>query len=224
MQRINVSLDTLDPEKFKAITRWGDFAKVMARHPRRAGRGPCDQAQRRRAEGRQRGRDPRDDPLRAWRRHGPDADRDHADGRHRRRPHRPVSAAVAGARAACRSASRSKTSTTGPAARRATCASRRPAGGSASSRRSRIISARAATACASPAPARSSCASARTTPRTSARRFAPRKATSFSRRAIDEAISRKPKGHDFVIDRRTKAPAVSAAHERHRRLTTAGFI
>jgi cyclic pyranopterin phosphate synthase len=28
-------------------------------------------------------------------------------------------------------------------------------------------------------------------------------------RAIDEAISRKPKGHDFVIDRRTKSPAVS---------------
>jgi cyclic pyranopterin phosphate synthase len=27
--------------------------------------------------------------------------------------------------------------------------------------------------------------------------------------AIDEAISRKPKGHDFVIDRRTKTPAVS---------------
>jgi GTP 3',8-cyclase len=27
--------------------------------------------------------------------------------------------------------------------------------------------------------------------------------------AIDEAISRKPKGHDFVIDRRTKRPAVS---------------
>jgi GTP 3',8-cyclase len=26
--------------------------------------------------------------------------------------------------------------------------------------------------------------------------------------AIDEAITRKPKGHDFVIDRRTKAPAV----------------
>ncbi|HEX5999395.1 MAG TPA: GTP 3',8-cyclase MoaA [Hyphomicrobiaceae bacterium] len=29
------------------------------------------------------------------------------------------------------------------------------------------------------------------------------------RRAIDEAISRKPKGHDFVIDRRTRAPAVA---------------
>lgn len=27
--------------------------------------------------------------------------------------------------------------------------------------------------------------------------------------AIDEAIGRKPKGHDFVIDRRTRAPAVS---------------
>lgn len=27
--------------------------------------------------------------------------------------------------------------------------------------------------------------------------------------AIDEAISRKPKGHDFIIDRRTKQPAVS---------------
>ncbi len=28
--RINVSLDTLDPAKFKTITRWGDFAQVMA--------------------------------------------------------------------------------------------------------------------------------------------------------------------------------------------------
>lgn len=28
--RINVSLDTLDPDKFKAITRWGDLAQVMA--------------------------------------------------------------------------------------------------------------------------------------------------------------------------------------------------
>ncbi len=29
VKRINVSLDTLDPVKFKAITRWGDFATVM---------------------------------------------------------------------------------------------------------------------------------------------------------------------------------------------------
>ncbi len=27
--------------------------------------------------------------------------------------------------------------------------------------------------------------------------------------AIDEAITRKPKGHDFVINRRTKTPAVA---------------
>jgi cyclic pyranopterin phosphate synthase len=27
--------------------------------------------------------------------------------------------------------------------------------------------------------------------------------------AIDEAIARKPKGHDFVIDRRTTTPAVA---------------
>ncbi|MDZ4791053.1 MAG: GTP 3',8-cyclase MoaA [Hyphomicrobiales bacterium] len=29
VRRINVSLDTLNPDKFKAITRWGDFAQVM---------------------------------------------------------------------------------------------------------------------------------------------------------------------------------------------------
>jgi cyclic pyranopterin phosphate synthase len=33
--------------------------------------------------------------------------------------------------------------------------------------------------------------------------------------AIDEAISRKPKGHDFVIDRRRREPAVA----RHMSLT-----
>jgi GTP 3',8-cyclase len=30
VKRVNVSLDTLDPDKFRAITRWGDFGKVMA--------------------------------------------------------------------------------------------------------------------------------------------------------------------------------------------------
>jgi cyclic pyranopterin phosphate synthase len=29
-QRINVSLDTLDPDKFRAITRWGELDKVLA--------------------------------------------------------------------------------------------------------------------------------------------------------------------------------------------------
>ena len=28
-------------------------------------------------------------------------------------------------------------------------------------------------------------------------------------RAIEEAIQRKPKGHDFIIDRETKTPAVA---------------
>jgi cyclic pyranopterin phosphate synthase len=30
VRRVNVSLDTLDPQKFRAITRWGDFDKVQA--------------------------------------------------------------------------------------------------------------------------------------------------------------------------------------------------
>ena len=30
IERINVSLDTLDPDKFRAITRWGDLGKVIA--------------------------------------------------------------------------------------------------------------------------------------------------------------------------------------------------
>jgi cyclic pyranopterin phosphate synthase len=30
VRRLNVSLDTRDPEKFRAITRWGDHAKVLA--------------------------------------------------------------------------------------------------------------------------------------------------------------------------------------------------
>ncbi len=30
VKRVNVSLDTLDPEKFRAITRWGDHAQVLA--------------------------------------------------------------------------------------------------------------------------------------------------------------------------------------------------
>jgi cyclic pyranopterin phosphate synthase len=30
VRRVNVSIDTLDPEKFRHITRWGDLSKVMA--------------------------------------------------------------------------------------------------------------------------------------------------------------------------------------------------
>ena len=41
--------------------------------------------------------------------------------------------------------------------------------------------------------------------------------------AIDEAIARKPKGHDFVIDRRHQRPALSPPHERDRRLIRGRF-
>jgi cyclic pyranopterin phosphate synthase len=30
VRRVNISLDTLEPDRFKAITRWGDFGQVMA--------------------------------------------------------------------------------------------------------------------------------------------------------------------------------------------------
>jgi cyclic pyranopterin phosphate synthase len=30
VRRVNVSLDTLDPAKFRAITRWGDIDKVLS--------------------------------------------------------------------------------------------------------------------------------------------------------------------------------------------------
>jgi cyclic pyranopterin phosphate synthase len=30
VERVNVSIDTLDPAKFRAITRWGDLSKVLA--------------------------------------------------------------------------------------------------------------------------------------------------------------------------------------------------
>src|SRR2546428_5261742 len=30
VRRINVSLDTLDPDKFRAVTRWGELDKVLA--------------------------------------------------------------------------------------------------------------------------------------------------------------------------------------------------
>ena len=61
VRRINVSLDTLDAAKFKAITRWGDLAKVMAGIRAAQAAGLAHQDQRGGAQGRQRGRDSRDD-------------------------------------------------------------------------------------------------------------------------------------------------------------------
>ena len=42
--------------------------------------------------------------------------------------------------------------------------------------------------------------------------------------AIDEAIARKPKGHDFVIDRRAPKARRGAPHEPDRRLSRVGAI
>ena len=40
------------------------------------------------------------------------------------------------------------------------------------------------------------------------------------REAVQAAIARKPKGHDFIIDRRHERPAVGAAHECDWRVTS----
>ena len=99
VRRINVSLDTLDPAKFRAITRWGDLDKVLAGIEAARVGGPRGQDQRGGAEEHERGRNPLADGMGARQGHGADADRGDADGRHRRRPHRPVCAAVAASRA-----------------------------------------------------------------------------------------------------------------------------
>ena len=33
LQRVNISIDTLNPEKFKRLTRWGKLEDVLERHP-----------------------------------------------------------------------------------------------------------------------------------------------------------------------------------------------
>ena len=135
VRRINVSLDTLDRGQVPRHHALGRPRQGDGRHRRGAGRRPEGQAQRGRAEGLQRGRTARHAALGAWPRHGPDGDRDHADGRDRRRPHRPVSAAVAAARRPRARVHADATSPTRPAALPAMSRSRRPAGGWASSRR-----------------------------------------------------------------------------------------
>ena len=57
VRRINVSLDTLDPVKYKAITRWGDHAQDDGRDRCGASGGIVGQDQYGRAQGDERGRD-----------------------------------------------------------------------------------------------------------------------------------------------------------------------
>ena len=107
-----------------------------ARGHRGGARGrPCGQDQRGGAEEPQRGGNSRADAMGARQGHGADPDRGDADGRCRRRPHRPVCAAVVAARAARPAvhADRSRREHRRPCP---LCARRpRPAASSASSRR-----------------------------------------------------------------------------------------
>src|ERR1700686_828081 len=123
VRRINVSLDTLDPAKFRAITRWGDIDKVLAGIEAARAAGLAVKIN---AVALKNLNEEEIPALMEWAHgkgmaltlievmpmgdigegridqrqgHGADADRGDADGRHRRRPHRPVRAAVAGARA-----------------------------------------------------------------------------------------------------------------------------
>ena len=102
VRRVNVSLDTLDPDKFRAITRWGALDQRDRRDRCGAECRPENQDQRGCAQGRERGRDPRSRRMGARPRHGFDADRGDAARRNRRRPARPISAALARPRAAFR--------------------------------------------------------------------------------------------------------------------------
>ena len=70
VRRVNVSLDTLDAEKFRAITRWGDLDKVLAGIDAARRGGPRRQDQRGGAQEHERGRDPRADAMGAWQGHG----------------------------------------------------------------------------------------------------------------------------------------------------------
>ncbi len=209
VRRVNVSLDTLDRAEIQGDHPLGRSRQGDGRHPRGAGGGARHQAQRGGAEGRQRGRDSRDAALRAWRGHGPDADRDHAARRHRRRPHGPVPAAVAGAGPSSPSASRSTDIPykTGGPARYVEVAE---TGG-----RLGFITPLTHNFCESCNRVRVTCTGTLYMclgQEDAADLRAPLRASEGNDlldAAIDEAISRKPKGHDFIIDRRTRAPAVS---------------
>ena len=134
MKRINVSLDTLDPDKFRAITRWGDLDKVME---------GIDAAQAAGLEVKINAvalKGVNEDEFarsRCWA-HGRGMDLTLIEVM----PLGDIGGAGSTNICRCRwcarglpSATRSKTSTTAPAALPAMCASTKPAAGSASSRR-----------------------------------------------------------------------------------------
>ncbi len=210
VRRINVSLDTLDAQKVQGHHALGRaFDRSWTASRRLSGPASASRSMRSRLKGVNEDEFDDLDPLRARPRLRPDADRDHA-ARARSTATAPIST--------CRSrscapgswtAGRWTTSPIARAGRRATCASRKPAGGSASSRRSRTTSAKAATACALTCTGtlymclgQEDAADLRAPLRASAD-------DGLLHEAIDAAIARKPKGHDFVIDRRSQRPALT---------------
>ena len=209
VRRVNVSMDTLDPDKFRELTRWGDLDQVMRGLDAAQQAGLHDQDQRRGAARRQRHGIRRADPLEPRPRHGPGPDRGHADGRDRRRgAARPVSAAVAGARRASPSTSRSTETdyrTGGPARYFKV----EETGG-----RLGFITPLTHNFCESCNRVRLTCTGTLYMclgQEDAADLRAPLRASESDEvldQAITEAIARKPKGHDFIIDRRHTGPAV----------------
>ena len=133
--RINVSLDTLDAAKFRAITRRGDLAQVLR------GIDAAERAGLKIKINMVALRDVNEDEIEEVLRwaHGRGFDLTLIEtmphGRDRRRPHRAISAAVAGAGAARTALHPRRRSPTAPAARPAMSTCARPEGGSASSPR-----------------------------------------------------------------------------------------
>ena len=126
-------------------------------------------------------------------------------------PHRPVPAALAGARAAADALHAATTSTTAPAGRRAMCASQETGG------RLGFITPLTHNFCESCNRVRLTCTGTLYMclgQEDAADLRAPLRASESDAlldAAIDEAISRKPKGHDFIIDRRHSRPGGRAA-------------
>ena len=208
VRRINVSLDTLDPEKFAQITRWGKIGATLDGIFAAKDAGTRHQDQRRGDEGRERGRVRQHARLVRRSRVRPVPDRDHADGRHHRRPDRAIPAAVDRALAA---APALDAGGHGLSHRRSGAVFQR--GGDRAAGRLhhaddaqflRELQPRAAYLhrhlymCLG----QDDAADFRSVLRDGA-------TDAELDDAIREAISRKPKGHDFIIDRRHDRPAVA---------------
>ena len=214
MRRINVSLDTLDPDKFRQATRWGEISQVLE------GLAAADSAGLKvklNAVALKGFNDAEAVSLIEWA-HGRGYDMSFIEVMplgevERHRFDQFLSLVELREKLEQRFTLAPSTYATGGPARYFDVAE--PGGGSASSRRSPTISAKAATVCASPAPARSTCAWAGTTPRTCARRCAAPDSDDLVESAIRAAIMRKPKGHDFLIDRFVS----HASTERHMSVT-----